>query len=430
MIQKIIMLYKNKKIWVILSGYFVVALFLSILIILIDHRILPVQSYIPAILFTTVDLARQILGMLSGVLLTITTFTFSTILVVLTMYSSQFSPRVVENFLTNKITMKVLGIYVGGFFYCITNLLFLRNTDLDYQVICAAVGVIYSILCMIYFVVFVYTVSSSIQANKLIERLYDESKQTIENTISLQKDKERSRQYSFDQNDLKIELFSKKTGYLDLIDLDLIWNLIKEFEYKIFIHTGIGDFLSENQKIGVLYYRQGEIDEDFISQLSDCFTVGDERYAFNDYKFSLQKIIEISLRAISPGINDPYTAIRCIRMLGVLLGKMAGIDGCYTVIKSDESKAAIIYESVDFRKDLYYTFYQIIHYGKADISVVLALFEALEIIKRTASIYNQRVVKEFAEYIYSVCISEYEHKMDTDLIKEKMDSIREATRLS
>ena len=57
------------------------------------------------------------------------------------------------------------------------------------------------------------------------------------------------------------------------------------------------------------------------------------------------------------------------------------------------------------------------------MSVVLALFEALEIISRIASQYNQIVVKEFAEYVYSNCISNYDHKMDIDLIKEKMDSL-------
>ncbi len=428
MLQKIVMFYQNKKTWITLSGYVLIALFLSTIVILIDNRTLPVQQYIPAVFFTEVDLAKQILGMLAGVLLTITTFTFSTILIVLTMYSSQFSPRVVENFLTNKITMKVLGIYMGGFFYCITTLLFMRNASSNYLVICATVAVIYSILCIIYFVVFVYTVSSSIQANRLIERLYNESNQIIENMISSLKDKKRIDRYSFDQYDLQTEILSKKSGYLDSINFGLIWDLIKDLDCKIFIDLGIGDYLSEKQRIGVVYYPQGKTDEDLINQLSDCISTGDERYANNDYKFSLQKIIEVSLRAISTGINDPYTAIRCTRMLGVLLGKLAGIDGLYTIIKSDGSKAEIIHESMDFRKDIYYALHQIVHYGKADISVVLSLFEALEIISRKASQNNQSVVKDFAEYVYSICISEYDHMMDIDLIKAKRDSVMELTR--
>jgi uncharacterized membrane protein len=416
------MLFKNNKMWIILGGYLLGSLLLSILVILIDNRTLPIQPYIPELLFTTVALAKEILGLLAGVLLTITTFTFSTILIVLTMYSSQFSPRVVENFLTNKSTMQVMGIYVGGFFYCITNLLFMRNVHLNYWVIGATVAVLYSILCIIYFIIFVYTVSSSIQANKLIERLYNESNQAIESTLAFLKDKKRMDQYSFDPRDFQIEIFARKNGYLDLMNFDLMWNLIKDLDCKILIDSKIGDYLSEKQRIAY-YYPQGKTDENLSSQLANCFSIKDERYAYNDYIFSLQKIIEISLRAISTGINDPYTAIRCIRMLGVLLGKLAGIDGHYTIIQTKESKAAIIYQSVDFRNDIYFTFYQIVHYGKADLSLVLALFEALEIISRRASLYNQVVLKEFSEYVYSSCISEYVHTMDIDLITKKKDGI-------
>ncbi|KNZ40653.1 DUF2254 domain-containing protein [Acetobacterium bakii] len=422
MFQRIILMFKNNKMWVILSGYVLVSLLLSIAVILIDNRTLPIQNYLPTIFFTSVDLARTILGLLAGVLLTITTFTFSTILIVLTMYSAQFSPRVVNNFLTNKITMKVLGIYVGGFFYCIINLLFMRDANLDNLVICATVAVIYSILCIIYFIIFVYTVSSSIQANKLIERLYNESDQSIENTLSFLKDKDRLDQFSSDQHDSETKITAKKNGYLNLTDSGSIWNLIKDLDCKVLIDASIGDYLSEKQRIAY-YYTPGKPAADLIDQLSNCFTLENERYTANDYMFSLQKIIEISLRAISPGINDPYTAIHCVRMLGVLLGKLAGIDGLYTIKQAHESKAAIIYKSLDFRHDLYFTFYQIVHYGKADISLVLALFEALEIISRKASLYNQVVLKEFVEYVYSICIPNYDHKMDIDRITEKRDWI-------
>ncbi len=424
MFQKIVMYFKNNKIWMILIGYVLFSLFLATTIILIDNKTLPIQQYIPSILFTEVNLAKDILGLLAGVLLTITTFTFSTILIVLTMYSAQFSPRVVENFLTNKITMKVLGIYVGGFFYCITTLLFMRNLNYDELVISATIAVVYSVLCIIYFIIFVYTVSSSIQVNKLIERLFEDSNKSIDNIISFLKDKERIDQYSFDEYDWQTEIMSEKSGYLDLINFDLIWNLIKESDCKIFIDKSIGVYLSEKQRMA-FYYDRGKTDEHLIKQLSNSFSIGSERYGYNDYMFTLQKIIEISMRAISTGINDPYTAILCIRLLGVLLSKLAGIDGKYTIIQSNDSNAEIIYKGLDFSKDLYYTYYQIIHYGKADISIILSLFEALEIINGKASINNKIVVKEFAEYVYSICISEYEHKIDVDLIKEKRNRIIE-----
>ena len=77
MFQQLYMLFKDNKKWMVLGGYFIVSLLLSVIIILIDTRIIPIQNYIPIILFTTVELAKEILGLLAGVLLTITTFSFS-----------------------------------------------------------------------------------------------------------------------------------------------------------------------------------------------------------------------------------------------------------------------------------------------------------------------------------------------------------------
>ena len=417
MLQKLLMFLKNKKMWITLGSYFLFALLLSFIMVMIDNGTWPLEALIPPLFFTSVDLAKQILSMLSGVLLTITTFTFSTILVVLTTYSSQFSPRVVENFLMNKITMKVLGIYVGGFFYCITTLLFLREKEFDALVLSATVGVLYSMLCTIYFVIFVYNVSSSIQANNLLGRLYDDSNQSIRNAVESLKDQERVNSFQNDFNDVKFKLISQKNGYVVYIDFNEILNLTKDVDCQIIVDAKIGDFISENQTVGNLFCKQADLDEKIINKLSDCISVENERLAPNDYRFSLQKMIEVALRAISPGINDPYTAIRCLRLLGVLLGKLSQIDGQYTVFKSDESKTGIFYECLDFQDDIFYTFHQIVHYGKMDISVVLALFEALEIVGRKATPANQSAVIQFKEYVYSNCISYYDHKIDIDQIE-------------
>lgn len=180
MFERLKMYYNGNKMWVQLGQYILISFLLAIVAILIDTKTIPGLDYIPNLFLTSIDLAKLILSTLTASLLTITTFTFSTIMVVLTMYSSNYSPRVVSNFLTDKITMKVLGIFVGGFFYCILALFFMRKSFSEYLVVSATIAVIYSVLCILYFVVFVYNVSSSIQATRLIDRLYDESYEIID----------------------------------------------------------------------------------------------------------------------------------------------------------------------------------------------------------------------------------------------------------
>lgn len=115
-IENITLKLDENIIWIYPLGHMLIALILSYFVINLDIRGYTLYRYVPRIFLTSVSLSRTILGALTSSLLTITTFTFSTIITVLTMYSLDFSPRIVENFLKEKLSLKVLGMFLGGFF--------------------------------------------------------------------------------------------------------------------------------------------------------------------------------------------------------------------------------------------------------------------------------------------------------------------------
>lgn len=423
MIDRIKIFYNENKMWMHLGKYILISFLLAIGAILIDIEVIPLLGYIPNLFLTSVDLAKTILGTLSGSLLTITTFTFSTIMVVLTMYSSNFSPRVVENFLTEKSTMKVLGVFVGGFFYCILALFFMRKSLSGHLVISASIAVIYAALCIINFVVFVYKVSSSIQATNLITRLYDESRDIIDKTFKQRKKQISLEKYGVGPLEAELEIISDRNGYLVHIDFKEILHLLKDIKSEFVIKTEVGDFITKNQVIAILYYDQEIQVEDIMTKLQRPFSIEEERIAYNDYRFSIQKIVDIALRAISPGINDPNTAIHCINILGVILSDISHIKGKYILIKEDSSKSQIVYEDFDFSENLHFTFYQIAHYGREDISVLLAIFDALRAIARSASSEKAPILKDFGDYIYSNSRSNFTHSFDLGMLEKAKDSI-------
>lgn len=424
--QKLKIKYEDNKMWFYLLRFILFSILLSIVVVLVDTKMLPIQKYIPEVFLTSLDLAKTIMGTIAGALLTMTTFTFSIIMVVLTMYSSDFTPRVVENFLQSKTTMKVLGIFVGGFLYSIISLFFLRDAYSDYSIISASIAIIYSIVCILYFVVFVFSVSDSIQVTKLISKLYDESYNIIEKIMEFRKDKKRTNEVKIGIYRSNMEIFSKENGYLEVIDFSWIQNIIKEMDCKLVIHPRIGDFVSKKQKIATFYYNDEEVVENLEDKIINTFSLLEDKMILQDYNFSLQKIVEIATRAISPGINDPNTTIHCIRILGVLLGRLSETEGKYLVIERKNSKSKIIYEDINVKTDIYYVFYQIIHYGKEDISVVLALFEAIEIIQRRATSQNINDIKEFSSYIYDSVIENFKNNLDVRRIKEMNESIQNA----
>lgn len=409
--------------WMYLVRSIVISITLATTVILMDSQIIVGKEYIPRFLLTSVDLAKLILSTLAGSLLTITTFTFSTIMVVLTTYSSNFSPRVVNNFLTDKTTMKVLGIFIGGFTYCILALFFMRQALAEFLVLSATIAVIYAVLCIVYFVVFVFRVSSFIQASKLISQVYDEAYQAIDETLAHRKHQISSNKYEIGRFKKQFELIADSNGYLERIEFDDILRTLRKFESKLVLKEDIGNFVAKGQTIGVLYYN-AELDiERTTEKLLKDISIDEERIAYNDYRFSLQKIIDITLRSLSPGINDPNTAIHCIYILGVLLSKIGEIDGEYTIIKRDYSKSEVIYKNFNFNDDLYYTFYQIVHYGQEDISVLLAILKTLKNIKYASSVDKTSTINKFANYVYDNSIDNFTHELDREHLKRVKTSI-------
>lgn len=423
MIDKIKIFYRNNTIWVYLAKYILISLFLAVFVILIDSKFITVLNLIPEIFLTSVELAKLILSTLAGSLLTITTFTFSTIMVVLTTYSSNFSPRVVNNFLTDKTTMKVLGIFIGGFFYCILSLFFMRDTFSDYSVLSATIAVVYAALCIIYFVIFVFRVSSSIQATKLISRVYDESYEIIRKSLEYRKDQISLDDYEIGIFRSKLDIISDKSGYLELVGFNDLLDTLKDIETKLIMREDIGAFVSKDQIIASLYYNEDLEDEDLMDKILEDFTIQGERIAYNDYRFSIQKIVDIALRAISPGINDPNTAIHCINILGVLLSQLGEIRGRYTVIRREDCKSEIVYEDFNFKEDIYFSFHQIVNYGRADISVVIAIFNSLKNINNSSSKDKTPIIEEFADYVYINSIENFSHNLDIEILDKAREAV-------
>ena len=289
----------------------------------------------------------------------------------------------------------------------------------NYLVISASIAVGYSILSVIYFIIFIYAVASSIQATKLIGRLYDESYTIIERSLEYRKDQIGLDNYDIGSYIKHLDIKSDRNGYLELISFHEILQILQDFDSKIIIAPRIGEFVYKNQIIATLYYNKEELEEEIENKILKEFSIENGRIAYNDYSFSIQKIVDIALRALSPGINDPNTAIHCIKIIAVLLSKLGEIQGKYTVIKEESSKGIVIY----FKEDIYSSFYQIVSYAKNDISVVEALFDALNGISFSVEGINLNIVREFGDYVYTSSIENFTHKYDIELLEKKKSRI-------
>lgn len=401
MLQKI-QHYIRKSVWLYPALYAILSFWGALLVVFLDSgQWIRLDTVLPEFLLTSVDLSKTILGIVAGSLITMTTFTFSTTMVVLTMYSSQFSPRTIKNFLSDDETMKALGVFIGGFIYSIMALLFMQDS-LDYQLVMAAtLSIAYMLICLVQFIRYVHHVGSLIQTNNLIERLYDEA---LDNISRYKELLDRGRILpSIHCPDFQfvIRIKSRKNGYLQLVDSTAMMAVAEEMSGVVIFEKVVGQFVTDTTQIFSLYLgKEMETDDNHVSRLLECVTISNEKTEIQDLNFSIQKVVEVALRSISPGINDPNTANHCLRILGVLLGKLADMKKGYLLLESDQQKAAVYLESIDFEKALYFTFYQIVHYGKSDVSVMISLLKALRFAMEKASGENRQVILDFLDYVW------------------------------
>lgn len=417
---RIKLFYHNNRTWIYNLQYVFYSIILMIFVALIDLRILPWQQYIPSIFLTKVDLAKSILTTMAGALLTITTFTFSTILTVMSNYASNYSPRTVENFINMKITMKVLGIFIGGFFYCISTLLLMRDAFDDEQVIAGVVAVLYSIMCIIYFVIFVQSVISKFQGVNLISDISEEAEEVIHQEYLDRRD---SSELPEKEDFVPTKVLSEGRGYLSVIEYDRLVDLLEDYKGVFRITVRLGDFVIEGQTIGLLSLDRAIEDEKLLAKMADCFFFQDRKVSNKDYRYNLTKLNEICLRALSSGVNDPNTAIHTIRKLGVTMAPLASLDA-YHIAMREKYGCQVFYTSYPFKEDLYDHFSPIVHYGKGDAMVVRAVLESLRIMYSEATLKNKKHLCEFAFHVYESAQTESFLELDQAWIDAAMSPFK------
>lgn len=423
-------IYKIKRsIWLYPVIYTLFAVLLASAVIVVDSRIFfDISEYIPRVLTTSPDLAKTVLSIIATAFITIMTFTFSTTMVVLTMYTSQYSPRVVENFLTQKSTMKSFGIFVSGFMYSILSLLFIRELLTEFSILAGTLGVIYIVVGLISFILYINNVGIYIQASNLIDRLYDKAnedisayKKEIENYDSIGKEE-------IENFEAKIGIKSSSSGYIEEVYYNKLFEISRDNKVMIIFDKLPGQFVTDEDVIAKIYYdRSSELMENLSESIGDCLDIGDRRTEVQDFSYSIQKLVEVAIKAISPGINDPNTAIHCIRVLGLLLRELSTLKAGYVVMRDEENenRASLYRESYDLDKLLSDTFNQMIHYGQDDIFVMLTIIKAHRHILEKSNEKNKDIIFKHVEYLKEILDKKSYASLDRALIEQELDDIDE-----
>ena len=323
-------------------------------------------------------------GMLSAIatsMITVAGVVFSITVVALSLAASQYSPRVLRNFMSDRPTQAVLGAFVAIFAYCLIVLRTVRGPEEGGFVPSLAVlgGVVMAFVGVFLLVYFVHHVASSIQVSSILERIATETREAIgrlfpEQLGSPAKGADRHEHRAL--SEAWSDIVSARTGYLVGVDSDGLLARAEEHSLVVQIVPRVGEYVIENLPV-LRVAGSAALDARGREELLACLSFGRQRTVHQDAPFGLQQIVDIALKALSPGIHDPSTAISCIDQLGGLMVAMAARD-IPGPFRSSKGQLRLVAEGPDFASMLALSFDAVTDHAADHAEVYASLLQTLD----------------------------------------------------
>lgn len=424
MLSKLRLWFINQKNFLKLSKFIILTISLLLITWLIDHIYPSIKLFIPKQLLLSVDVSVNFLSNISGVFLTISIFCFTTIVTVLNKYSSSISPRLLQSFIDRTNVISLYGIFVSGFFYSVITILLLQDINPEESLVAGSFGIAYSIIAMIGFIIFSKRVLENIKISNIIEGVYLDCDKLVDKELELRKNAKR---YKDDKLTEEIPILAESTGYLFKINSDAILKKLEGMKAELTINKRIGEYTIEGESLGYLKIfteerLKEEEKEKLREKISSFLVINIFNNSGEDYHHGIIMLTEIANMALSPGTNDPNTAITCINKISSLLGKLLSTVNQFIVLKEDES-AKIIYEAYSVEDELYLVFSQIISYSSGDPMVTKAILQGLYMIYMMAGMSAKKDVKNYFNSAYDILMENFSHEIYLSKFRKIRDDI-------
>jgi uncharacterized membrane protein len=322
------------------------------------------------------EAAHLVLGTIAGSMITVVSVVYSILLVVLTFASTQFSPRVLVAFVEDRVSQTTLGVFVGTFAYCLLTLPAVRSQPTpfvpSFTVIVAIVLAIGCLACLLYFI---HHMAVSIQASHVVDRIARETERVLDDLFP----RSAAVPQPLDPGEPIggwSPVLAVRSGYIRSINESSLLAAATAAGAAIRVDRYIGQFVMAGTPLAEASPPE-RISDRLRTACVHAFHIGAARTMRQDVEFGILQIVDIALKAISPAVNDPTTALTCIDQLGRILLRAGVRQPPVLALRDAGGRARVILRRTSFPRLLDVAFSQIGHYGKADVAVPLRLMRVL-----------------------------------------------------
>lgn len=311
------------RLWFVPAIFALAAIALGMVLLEVDHGLAAEPGHLILLYGGTAEGARSVLSAISQSMLTFTGLVFTITMLVLQNASSQLSPRVMRTFLRDRANQVVLGLFVATFLYTIVVLRDVRAPVADDTGFVPGLSIWVAFVMLLTsvgaFVYYIDHMAHAIRASSVIASIATETEQALDRlfpdpvgTATIEENRGRVR------DRVDVTLAAQRAGVLVAVDEDRLFGLTSP-ERGLELIPAAGEFVTNGSVLAVLW---GEWDRPACDQARQAIVIDDERTLEQDAPFGFRQLVDIAIRALSPGTNDPTTAVQALQRLHDLLRRL------------------------------------------------------------------------------------------------------------
>lgn len=329
----------------------------------------------------TGDGGRAVLSVIATAMMTVVSIVYSLTISILSQTSSHYGPRVLRNFTSDRGNQFVLGTFIATFVFCLSvmrtiisedgrNFIPFISINFGYALAMASLGVL---------IYYIHHMAQSIQAENLVSGIGADFQRALPKLFPADTDSSvpsRGDVHDLDWN-VGCEVLCEKDGYIIGLDVDCVVSLACQHDLLVKAEKRPGDF-SVRGAVVLRISSAKPVSRQVLQAFSGCLSYGIHRTPQQDILYSIQQLVEIAAHALSPGVNEPFTAIACINWLGASLRSVADRNPPSIFKRDKGGRLRAILRHTTFCEMVSASFDQIRIYGSSNKLVVQELIRTID----------------------------------------------------
>ncbi len=271
--------------------------------------------------------AMATLQAIGGSIITIAGVVFSITIAAMTLAAGQYTSRVLRNFIRDRGNQAVLGIFLGIFVYCLLIMRSLSGISDNSHAppMAMLMSLVLAVVGIATLIFFIHHIAKSLQATNIVAAIAKSALPSIDRHFPdrLEPTKEDGVGLKRPDGGHRFVVRSQRNGYVTGIDFSDLVKIADACDALVRVYRGPGFFVTEGEAIAQVQSVE-KLDDDVIDDLLDAWSFSAQRTLENDPGYGLRQLVDVALKALSPGVNETTTGIMCINWIGVILARMSG----------------------------------------------------------------------------------------------------------